>query len=108
MSMGLGVLIDMHYRLHRRWMRSSKRLLPDLRRWDPEMGARVEAFLLSGGGATERRRLWKRVLEHVSGPAGGLSALSDSDCRCARCRTDEDGCEPAAGLTARVSGSTVD
>lgn len=88
MSMGLGVLIDMHYRLHRRWMRSSKRLLPDLRRWDPEMGARVEAFLLSGGDAAERHRLWRRILEHVSGPAGGLSALSDSDCSCARCRAN--------------------
>jgi predicted nucleotidyltransferase len=86
MTMGVGGLIGLHYRLRGRWMRSSKRLLPDLREWDPELAGRLETFLLAGGGVAERRGHWDRVLEHVSAPAGGLSALIDSDCSCRRCQ----------------------
>jgi predicted nucleotidyltransferase len=88
MTMGVGDLIGLHYRLRGRWMRSSKRLLTDLREWDSELAARLEAFLLAGGGAAERGRHWDRILDHVSVPAGGLSALGDSDCGCTRCRAD--------------------
>jgi hypothetical protein len=81
--------LKMHYRLNGRWWLSNKRLLADLRGWDPSMAALVEPFLLTAD-PPEKYRLWSAILDRVAAPMGGRQPISENNCACPRCTRDLD------------------
>lgn len=87
MGEGIAGLMQMHYRLRRRWWVSSKRRLADLRSWDPEMAALVEAFVQTAE-VEPKLRLWEAIVERVVEPMGGRKAIEETSCRCEGCRGD--------------------
>jgi hypothetical protein len=87
MGEGLTDLLEIHYRLRRRWWVSSKRRLADLRQWDPGMASLVEAFV-STAELEPKLRLWAAIVERVEEPMGGRKAIEETSCRCAVCRAD--------------------
>ena len=87
MAEGLGDLLGIHYRLHRRWWVSNKRRLADLRGWDPAMAELVADFLTSPE-VDAKLRLWDQILARVLEPLGGRKPIEETSCSCPTCRLD--------------------
>jgi predicted nucleotidyltransferase len=91
LSEGVNDLLQLHYRLHRRWWVSSKRRLADLRGWDPAMARLMEAFVATAE-VGPKLDLWEevvaRVVARVVAPLGGRKPIEETSCGCATCRAD--------------------
>jgi predicted nucleotidyltransferase len=87
MDDGLSFLLEVHYRLHRRWWVSSKRRLADLRGWDPAMAELVAAFVATAEVAP-KLALWERIVARVVEPMGGRKPIEETSCGCPTCRAD--------------------
>lgn len=83
----LGWLLQLHYRLQGHWQVSSKRLLPDLRRWDAPLAALIEAFVVTAA-PTVKARYWAAIVDRVVAPLGGRQPIAENNCNCAICRQD--------------------
>ena len=84
---GLLDLLAIHYRLRGRWWLSTKRLLGDLRGWDPALAALVESFV-SAGAPPAKFAAWSAIVDHVLRPLGGRRPIAENTCACAVCRQD--------------------
>ena len=87
MHVSLNDLVNTHYQIQSRWRISDKRLLVDLRGWDPALAALVERFVCT----TEvhaKFAIWAEIIEHVMVPLGGRQSIADMNCDCHVCRHD--------------------
>lgn len=87
MHSSLNDVLKTHYRIHGRWQVSDKRLLADLRGWDPVMASLVEHLVGAADVAAKFAR-WTDVLDHVMAPIGGRQTIADVTCACEACRQD--------------------
>jgi hypothetical protein len=87
--MGINVnnLLKIHYRLHKKWRISNKRLLHDLQSWDPELAEILTSFSLAGN-VTEKFSYWSKIIDHITIPMGGRQNIEDNNCDCAQCCDD--------------------
>lgn len=83
----LNDVLKIHYQIHGRWQVSDKRLLADLRGWDPVMASLVEHLVGTADVAAKFAR-WTDVLDHVMAPIGGRRTIADVNCPCDACRDD--------------------
>ena len=84
---GLLDLLAIHYRLRGRWWLSTKRLLGDLRGWDPALAALVESFV-AAVDPPAKFAAWSAIVDHVLCPLGGRQPIAENNCACAVCRED--------------------
>lgn len=87
LHMNLGEVLTIHYQLRGHWRVSSKRLLADLRDWDPPLADLIAAFIAE----TELRAKfaqWSRILDHVLAPLGGRQPIAENSCACEVCARD--------------------
>lgn len=87
MHMNINEVFDIHYRLQGRWRLSSKRIMQDLRRWDPTLAQLLEAFVTTAE-AQAKFAVWTEIVDHVLQPLGGRQPISENNCDCAMCRGD--------------------
>lgn len=87
MHVGLNEFLKYHYRLQQRWWVSSKRLLPDLRNWDPALAQLLEAFVATAD-VHDKFQLWSAIIDHVLLPVGGRQPISENNCDCVVCQKD--------------------
>lgn len=87
MHIGVNDLLHFHYQIQRRWWFSSKRLLKDLRQWDPILAALIERFVATCE-VRPKFDLWHAIVEHVLAPLGGRQPIAENNCDCAVCQTD--------------------
>ncbi len=87
MHTSLYDLLTMHYEIAGRWQLSDKRMLADLRLWDPTLATQVEE-LVSMSDAERKYAAWSRIVEHVLAPLGGRQSIEENNCACEVCRTD--------------------
>jgi hypothetical protein len=87
MSEGLTYLLEVHYRLSRRWWVSSKRRLDDLRGWDRPLAELVAAFVATAE-VGPKLRLWDRIVARVVEPLGGRKPIEATSCTCPSCAAD--------------------
>lgn len=81
----VGDLLKRHYRLNRKWRLSDKRLLPDLKSWDPIMAQLVEKYVHQTQ-LNKKYRLWQKMLNHVIAPFGGDKGFEQTNCKCKICQ----------------------
>ena len=81
----LEELLKFHYQLNRRWWLSNKRLLKDIREWDPKLNILLEKFLLSHD-VHLKFKLWEKIASHVLIPLGGPKPVADINCDCPVCQ----------------------
>jgi predicted nucleotidyltransferase len=87
MHTGLLELLKAHYRIHTRWQVSDKRLLKDLRAWDPCLASVVEHLVVTAD-VREKFALWTDVIDYVMQPLGGPKPIGENNCDCDVCRRD--------------------
>lgn len=87
MGMNLKDALKDHYKINRRWWVSDKRLLNDLREWDPDLVELLNKFAVSSSIAN-KYRFWSQVLDHISKPIGGRKKIEEINCDCKLCISD--------------------
>jgi len=87
MGINLNEVLKYHYKLNNKWWVSNKRLLGDLRAWDPELARLLEKYLLE----TDLLRKyggWVEILDYVAAPLGEWRDLEETNCSCKHCKKD--------------------
>ncbi len=84
---GLLDLLAIHYRLRGRWWVSTKRLLGDLRGWDPALAVLVESCVATVHPPA-KFAAWSAIVDHVLRPLGGRQTITENNCACPVCRED--------------------
>ncbi|GCE07605.1 nucleotidyltransferase domain-containing protein [Dictyobacter aurantiacus] len=87
MHVGLDDFLHYHYQIQGRWWVSSKRLLADLRGWDPPLSQLVEQFVTTGE-LHAKFGYWSAIIDHIMKPIGGRQPIEENNCECAVCRHD--------------------
>lgn len=87
MHVGLNDFLHFHYRIAGRWWVSSKRLMADLRSWDPALAELVERFVTSCD-AQAKFQVWSSIIEYILGPIGGRQPIAENTCHCPICQVD--------------------
>lgn len=89
LAMGINIneILEYHYHINGRWWVSNKRLLPDLRKWDPKLAKLVEAFVLTSQ-VNKKYMYWGNILDYVAKPLGGRKEISEINCNCKICKKD--------------------
>ncbi|HLZ56474.1 MAG TPA: nucleotidyltransferase domain-containing protein [Ktedonosporobacter sp.] len=87
MHVGLNEWLKNHYRLQQHWWVSSKRLLADLRTWDPTLAQLVEQFVATSE-VHAKFALWSAIIDHVLIPLGGRQPIAENNCDCELCQQD--------------------
>ena len=87
MHVGLNDFLHFHYRIAGRWWVSSKRLLKDLRSWDPALAQLVEHFVTACDAQT-KFQVWSDIIDHILEPLGGRQPIAENNCDCPGCRGD--------------------
>jgi polymorphic toxin system nucleotidyltransferase-like protein len=87
MHSSLNDVLKTHYQIQGRWQVSDKRLLADLRGWDPVMASLVERLVSTTDVAAKFAR-WTAVVDHVMAPIGGRQTIADVNCACEVCHHD--------------------
>jgi predicted nucleotidyltransferase len=87
MHVGLDELLKYHYQLHQQWWVSSKRLLANLRRWDPPLAQLVEQFVATCE-VRSKFAYWSAIIDHILEPVGGHQPIAENNCRCSVCQHD--------------------
>jgi len=80
-------ILSIHYQIQGRWRLSDKRLLRDLRGWDPALATLVEQFVATCE-AQPKYALWSQIIDYVLAPLGGRQPISENNCACPVCRAD--------------------
>lgn len=87
MSINVNEILDFHYHINGRWWLSNKRLLADLRKWDPRLAKILEKFVVEID--TENKyKYFSQILDHVAKPIGGRKEIENVNCNCVNCRRD--------------------
>lgn len=87
MHISLNDVVKTHYQIHNRWQVSDKRLLADLRGWDPTLAGLVER-LVSTTDVLAKFAIWTDVIDHVMAPIGGRQTIAGANCACDACHRD--------------------
>ncbi len=87
MHVGLNDFLHYHYQLQQRWWISSKRLLADLRQWDPSLAQLLEHFVTTAD-IHEKFGYWTSMIDYILQPLGGRQPISENNCDCAVCQHD--------------------
>ena len=87
LSININDILKYHYHINGKWWLSNKRLLPDLRKWDPKMAELIEQFV-STSKVDKKYKLWSQILDYVAKPIGGRKEISEIDCNCEVCKKD--------------------
>jgi predicted nucleotidyltransferase len=87
MHTSLVELLNAHYRIHTRWQVSDKRLLKDLRAWDPHLARAIERLVVAAD-VRGKFALWTDIIDHVMKPLGGPKPIGENNCDCGVCRRD--------------------
>lgn len=87
LSINLNDILKFHYYINGKWWYSNKRLLSDLRIWDPTMAKLVEKFVITND-VGKKYKVWSKILDHVAKPIGGRKEISEINCNCRACRED--------------------
>jgi hypothetical protein len=87
MHVGLNDFLHFHYKIQGRWWVSSKRLLADLRSWDPPLARLVERFVTSCDVQT-KFQVWSAIIDHILEPLGGRQPIAENVCHCPVCQVD--------------------
>ena len=87
MHVGLNDFLKHHYRIQQRWWVSSKRMLKDLRGWDPQLAELVEKFVVTSEVQT-KFQFWSAIIDHILAPIGGRQRIEDNNCTCEVCLKD--------------------
>lgn len=87
LSININDILKYHYHINGKWWLSNKRLLPDLRQWDPKMARLVEKFV-STSQVNRKYKLWSQILDYVAKPIGGRKEISEINCNCKTCKKD--------------------
>jgi hypothetical protein len=87
MHIGVNDLLHFHYQIRRRWWISNKRLLKDLRPWDPPLAALLDLFVTTCE-VQPKFKLWRTIVEHVLAPVGGRQPIEETNCDCSVCQAD--------------------
>jgi predicted nucleotidyltransferase len=87
MHVGLNELLKYHYQLQQHWWVSSKRLLADLRAWDPLLAQLLAAFVATSDISAKFAH-WSAIIDHILEPLGGRQPLAENNCACAVCQQD--------------------
>lgn len=85
MDSNLEEMLKFHYQINRRWWLSNKRLLNDIRRWDPKLNLVLEKFLLTHS-VRRKYRLWEEITKHILKPLGGKKPITENNCDCLVCQ----------------------
>src|SRR5579884_1597824 len=87
MHVGLNDFLKYHYQLQRRWWVSSKRMLADLRSWDPQLAQLVESFVVACNVQT-KFQFWSAIIDHILTPLDGRQPIAENNCTCEVCNKD--------------------
>ncbi len=87
MHISVRHVLDAHYQLQRRWRVSDKRMLDDLRNWDPAVATLLEQ-LVTTSEARPKFAIWTKLVDYVTAPLGGRVAIADLNCSCRVCAQD--------------------
>jgi predicted nucleotidyltransferase len=87
MHVGLNDFLQYHYRIQGRWWVSSKRLLADLRGWDPALAQLIERFVTSCD-VQSKFQAWSEIIDYILEPLGGRQPIAENNCHCPVCRVD--------------------
>ena len=87
MHVGLNDFLKYHYQLQRRWWVSSKRMLADLRSWDPQLAQLVESFVATCD-LHIKFQVWSAIVDHILAPLGGRQPIAENNCTCEVCLKD--------------------
>ncbi|HZG66869.1 MAG TPA: nucleotidyltransferase domain-containing protein [Herpetosiphonaceae bacterium] len=87
MHTGLNDLLQLHYQIHEHWWVSSKRLLQDLRAWDPGLATLVER-LVRICEVHAKFAVWSEIVDWILRPMGGRQPIAENNCDCLTCRHD--------------------
>lgn len=87
MHTGLRELLNTHYRIQSRWRVSDKRLLIDLRSWDPRLASLVERLVIVVN-VSAKFAVWTEIIDYVMRPLGGRRSIAEINCACSQCRRD--------------------
>ena len=85
MHISLNDVLKAHYQIHSRWQVSDKRLLADLRTWDPTLAGLVER-LVGTADVVAKFTIWTDIIDHVMAPIGGWQTIAG--CSCDACQRD--------------------
>lgn len=87
MHVGLNDFLHYHYQIHQRWWVSSKRMLADLRSWDPPLAQLLEQFV-SISEVQAKFACWSAIIDHILEPLGGRQPVAENNCSCPVCQRD--------------------
>ena len=87
MHVGLNDFLHFHYRIAGRWWVSSKRLLADLRSWDPPLAQLVERFV-TACDVHAKFQVWSDIIDYILEPLGGRQPVAENNCHCPVCQLD--------------------
>jgi predicted nucleotidyltransferase len=87
MHTGMNDFLHWHYRLQQRWWVSNKRMLRDLRTWDPTLAHLLEQFVVTSE-VHEKFAHWATILDYILEPFGGRQPISENVCHCDVCERD--------------------
>lgn len=87
LSININDILKYHYHINGKWWLSNKRLLPDLRQWDPKMARLVERFVETSN-VEKKYQIWSKILDYVANPIGGRKEISEINCNCKTCKKD--------------------
>lgn len=77
MHTSINDLLTAHYRINKRWVVSSKKMLEDLRAWDNLMINLLSNFLQSKSINT-KYKYWNKILDYILLPIGGRKPLNEN------------------------------
>lgn len=87
MHVSLNEFLHYHYQIHQKWWVSSKRLLADLRQWDPPLAQLLERFVTTCEVQT-KFAYWSAIIDHILEPVGGRQPIAENKCECTGCKHD--------------------
>lgn len=87
LSININNILKYHYHINGKWWLSNKRILADLRQWDPKMARLVERFVETSN-VEKKYQIWSKILDYVAKPIGGRKEISEINCNCKTCKKD--------------------
>lgn len=89
LALGINIneILEFHYKLNGKWWVSNKRILRDLRDWDPPLALLLEKFA-TATSVLKKYSFWEKILDHVAIPMGGRKEIGNINCNCKVCKVD--------------------
>lgn len=84
MTLGIGELIKIYYRIHGRYKISSKRMLKDLDSYDKSFADLLRKFIKESN-LEQKFEIWSNIVDHIVKPMGGRLPIEDNLCACPIC-----------------------